>query len=137
MPLYDRPEIGEPSEIRTRVDAVKGHRPSPLDDGSKIKNHSETHSLHTLCASETGWVMIPRAEKAFQAFPLTLARRVCFNMVLGERLELPMFVCLLTKEVQSPLCQPSELIPAPTPAEYRWLPTQEYALRNLTQKPNF
>ena len=32
---------------------------------------------------------------------------VCFNMVLGERLELPMFVCLLTKEVQSPLCQPS------------------------------
>lgn len=30
-------------------------------------------------------------------------------MVLGERLELPMFVCLLTKEVQSPLCQPSKI----------------------------
>lgn len=44
-------------------------------------------------------------------------------MVLGERLELPMFVCLLTKEVQSPLCQPSELIPAPTPAEYRGFPS--------------
>ena len=32
--------------------------------------------------------MIPRAEKAFQAFPLTLARRVCFNMVPSLGIEL-------------------------------------------------
>ena len=34
IPIDQPGKIGEPSEIRTRVDAVKGHRPSPLDDGS-------------------------------------------------------------------------------------------------------
>lgn len=45
---------------------------------------------------------------------------------------------LITNQLHYQLCYEGEtVIPAPTPAEYQWLPTQEDALRNLTQETYF